>query len=258
MQDLVDIVWDGAVTGTFDSSPLIGRWSVDDGEQAQLTVLSRWVEQGHSRGGWKVGLTSGAVRDSFGPAVRPFGFILKERIFESGATIDLGRMSRPGLETELCFRAARRIAGPDVDVDEVRQSLSWVAPAFEVNETRIDGPQDPGVRVADNLTQWGLVVGAPVSPLPEAAELEKVVVTLRRDGQEVETVAAAGFIDDHYLSISRLAKELAKFDLAVEEGDLVITGSMARHKNGIPAGEWVAAFDGIGEVHATFTEPAAG
>jgi 2-keto-4-pentenoate hydratase len=252
MQDLVDIVWDGARTGTFDSSPLEGRWSVDDGERAQLSVLSRWAEQGQARGGWKVGLTSGAVRDSFGPGVRPFGFILRDRIFSSGAAIDLGRMSRPGLETEMCFRAGRRLAGPDVEPDEVEAALDWAAPAFEINEARIDGPQDPGIRVADNLTQWGIVVGPAVSPLPDRSAFDKLVVTLSRDGAEIETVAAAGYIDDHYLSIARLAKELAKFDLAIEEGDLVITGSMARHKDGIPPGEWVGTFEGIGEVRATF------
>ncbi|OLT14686.1 hypothetical protein BJF78_17845 [Pseudonocardia sp. CNS-139] len=106
MQDLVDIVWEGARTGTFDSTPLEGRWTLDQGEQAQLAVLARWVEQGRTRAGWKVGLTSGAVRDSFGEGVRPFGFILRERVFESGATVGLGQMSRPGLEMELCFRIA--------------------------------------------------------------------------------------------------------------------------------------------------------
>ena len=251
-QDLVDIVWDGARTGRFDSSPLSGRWSIDEGERAQLAVLSRWVGEGRSRAGWKVGLTSGAVRDSFGPGVRPFGFLLRERVFESGATIDLGQMSRPGVETELCFRVGRRLAG-GVDADEVARSLSWVAPAFELNERRIDGPQDPGIRVADNLTQWGIVVGPPVSPLPDRSVFEKTVSTLSRDGQVLESVAADGHIDDHYLSIARLAAELAKFGLAVEEGDLVITGSFAKHRDGIPPGEYTGAFEGIGEVRATFT-----
>ncbi|MEN3271048.1 fumarylacetoacetate hydrolase family protein [Pseudonocardia sp.] len=255
MQDLVDIVWDGALSGRFDSSPLSDRWSIDDGEQVQLSVLSRWVGQGRSRAGWKVGLTSGVVRDSFGRGVRPFGFLLRERVFESGATIDLGRMSRPGVETELCFRVGRRLAGAEVDAEEVERSLAWVAPAFELNERRIDGPQDPGIRVADNLTQWGVVVGSAVSPLPDRSVFEKTVATLSRDGEVLETVAAAGYIDDHYLSIARLVRELSKFDLAVEEGDLVITGSLASHRNGVPPGDYVGSFDGIGEVRVTFAEP---
>jgi 2-keto-4-pentenoate hydratase len=251
-QDLVDIVWNGALNGRFDSSALSGRWSVDEGEQAQLTVLSRWVERGRTRAGWKVGLTSGAVRDSFGPGVRPFGFLLRERVFESGAVVDLGQMSRSGVETELCFRVGERLSGPDVDADEVERALSWVAPAFEINERRIDGPQDPGIRIADNLTQWGVVVGDPVSPLPDRSTLAGTVATLRRDGQVLETVAAEGHIDEHYVSIARLAAELSKFGLAVEAGDLVITGSFAARRDGLDPGEYVGSFAGIGEVRARF------
>ena len=253
MQDAVDVVWDGVRTGRFDSSPLGGRLSVDDGERVQLSVLSRWVGSGSSRGGWKVGLTSGGMRDSFGPGVRPFGFLLKERILSSGDTLDLGRLSRPGLETELCFRIDQRLAGPEVDVDEVSRSVGAVAAAFEVNEARIDGPQDPGIRVADNLSQWGVVVGDWVSPVPGRAVFERTVSTLSRDGALLQSVAADGHIDDHLLSLARLTRELSKFDLAVEEGDVVITGSFTRERDDLRVGEYVGAFAGIGEVRATLT-----
>jgi 2-keto-4-pentenoate hydratase len=254
MQDLVDIVWDGALTGRFDASPLEGRLSIDEGEQVQLSVLSRWEERGRSRAGWKVGLTSGEVRDSFGPGVRPFGFLLNDRVFASGATIDLRKLSRPGLETELCFRIGARLSGPDVDAGEVARSAESVAAAFELNEVRIDGPQEPGIRVADNLTQWGVVVGEAVSPVPDRTVFDSTVSTLSRDGELLQSVPAAGHIDDHFLSIARLAHELSKFGLAIEAGDLVITGSFTRVRAELPLGVYVGNFAGIGEVRASFSD----
>jgi 2-keto-4-pentenoate hydratase len=254
MQDLVDIVWDGALTGRFDASPLSGRLSIDEGEQVQLSVLSRWEERGRSRAGWKVGLTSGEVRDSFGPGVRPFGFLLDERVFASGATIDLRKVSRAGLETELCFRIGARLSGPGVDADEVARAVESVAAAFEINEGRIEGPQEPGIRVADNLTQWGVVLGEPVSPVPNRAVFDSTVSTLSRDGELLQSVPAAGHIDDHFLSIARLAHQLSKFGLAVEAGDLVITGSFTRVRPGLPSGAYVGNFAGIGEVRVHFSD----
>jgi 2-keto-4-pentenoate hydratase len=251
MQELVDIVWDGALTGGFDASLLHGRLSIDEGEQVQLAVLSRWEDRGCSRAGWKVGLTSGEARDSFGPGVRPFGFVLRDRVFASGDTIDLRQVSQPGLETELCFRLGSRLSGPQVDAAEVARSVQAVAAAFEINEVRIDLPQEPGVRVADNLTQWGVVVGEAVSPVPGRAVFESTVSTLARNGDEAQTVAAAGHIDDHFLSIARLARELAKFGRAIEAGDLVITGSFGRMR-GLAGGEHIGTFSGVGEVRATF------
>lgn len=253
MQDMVDVVWDGARTGRFDSSPLGGRLSVDGGERVQLSVLSRWVESGRSRAGWKVGLTSGEVRDSFGPGVRPFGFLLSERVLTSGSTLDLGQLSRPGLETELCFRIGRALSGPAVDVAEVARSVDAVAPAFEINEARIDGPQDPGIRVADNLTQWGVVVGEWLSPVPDREVFEKTTSTMSRDGALLHSVAADGHIDDHFLSISRLARELSKFDQSVEAGDVVITGSFTRERDDLRVGEYVGSFTGIGDVRVTLS-----
>ncbi|MHA6616573.1 2-keto-4-pentenoate hydratase [Pseudonocardia sp. DLS-67] len=253
MQDLVDVVWDGALTGRFDATPLTGKLSVDDGERAQLSLLSRWAERGRSRAGWKVGLTSGAVRDSYGPGVRPFGFLLAERVFASGAALDVGRHPRLGLETELCFRVGRRLAGPDVGVAEVAAAVESVAPAFEINESRIEGPQEPGIRVADNLTQWGVVVGEPVSPVPDRSVFEATVSTLSRDEVLLQTVAAAGHIDDHFLSIARLVAQLSRFDQVVEAGDLVITGAFTRERDDLRAGDYVGTFSGIGEVRATVT-----
>ncbi|OLT14685.1 hypothetical protein BJF78_17840 [Pseudonocardia sp. CNS-139] len=145
-----------------------------------------------------------------------------------------------------------RLAGPGVDADDAARAVSWVAPAFELNEARIDGPQDPGIRVADNLTQWGLVVGPQVTPLPDRSLLQKTVATLRHGDEVVEVVEADGYIDDYYLSIARLAHELAKFDLAVEEGDLVITGSLASRRKDLAPGDYTGAFSGIGEVNVTF------
>jgi 2-keto-4-pentenoate hydratase len=251
MRSPVDIVWDGALTGRFDASQLRGRLSIDEGEQVQLWVLSRWEEQGSSRAGWKVGLTSGEVRDSFGPGVRPFGFVLRDRVFTSGDTVDLRKVSQPGLETELCFRIGSRLSGPRVDAAEVARSVEAVSAAFEINEVRLDLPQEPGIRVADNLTQWGVVVGEAVSPVPDRAVFESTVSTLARSGEQGQTVAAAGHIDDHFLSIARLAQELAKFGHAIEAGDLVITGSFGRMR-GVAGGEYVGTFSGIGEVRASF------
>ena len=50
------------------------------GLERQLVALA-----GRKNAGWKVGLTSGQARDSMGAGFRPFGYILSERVFSSGA-----------------------------------------------------------------------------------------------------------------------------------------------------------------------------
>ena len=47
----------------------------------------------------------------------------------------------------------------------MRAAVAGVSPAFEVNQRRIRGDTTPGMRIADDLANWGLVVG-PVVEAP--------------------------------------------------------------------------------------------
>ncbi len=125
-----------------------------------------------------------------------------------------------------------------------------LAPAFEVNETRIVGQSDAACRVADNLSHWGIVVGE-FQRVPHDFDFEAISVVLLRDGMEVERVDARGHIDDHFVSIAALARELAKFGRGLKAGQRVITGSFTRQSVKGPS-EWEADFGALGTVSISF------
>ena len=58
-----------------------------EGQSLQARVRQNWLDQGKQIGGWKVGMTSGGSRDAMGAGVRPFGYVLDERVLNSGARI---------------------------------------------------------------------------------------------------------------------------------------------------------------------------
>jgi 2-keto-4-pentenoate hydratase len=255
MQPHLDLFWQGQQRGTTDASRLADGSGadiigLDDGLRLQLAVLDRWRGQGEVLGGWKVGLTSGQSRDNFGPGIRPFGYILRSRIFASGATIAIASVPNLGLETEVCFRIGTRLSGAAVTAAEARAAVAAVMPAFELNQKRTDGSAGAGVRTADNLSQWGIVIGAE-QPVDALGDPEAMVVTQHLDGALQETVHARGHIDDHFASLATLARELSRFDLALDAGMHVITGAYTRANKGI-AGTYVGTFTGLGEVRVTF------
>ncbi len=242
-----DLILRGAELGQLDLAPFAGRLSVEEGERVQLDVLERRRAAGEQLGGWKVGLTSGASRDAFGKGIRPFGHILRSRMLESGARIARAAIPNLGLENELCFRIGARLSGSGTTAADVRRAVAAVAPAFEINQNRTGGQADPGTRTADNLSQWGIVIGAETAPLPDGFDFEALTVALTLDGRPVETVAARGHIDDHYASLAALVAELAKFGRALEPGERVITGAYTR----VPvrdAGLYRGTFTGLGSV----------
>ena len=207
--------------------------------------------------GWKVGLTSGVARDSMGPGFRPFGFILAERAFDSSVALPLtpfrdGEQLRVGVENELCFALGARL-GAGATVGEAKAAIASVAAAFEINEQRL--PRDANVteRLADGLNQWGIVCGKSVALDWQGFDFAGLRVALSFDDKPMETVAAAGHIDDHFQSIAALARQLALFGRELKPGDRVITGSYTRQRVAGP-GCWVGDFGpDIGQVSVEFT-----
>ena len=195
------------------------------GLSRQLETLEGKLAAGEALGGWKVGLTSGQARDSMGAGFRPFGYVLESRIFASGARIDHGAFSSVGVENECCFTIGRELAG-EVSRDAVIDALESVAPAFEINERRLPANAPAPDRLADDLSQWGIVAGTPRAVV--GIGFESLAVTLARDGEAVETVAARGHIDDHFASIAALAAQLSRFGRTLQPGQRVITGSFGR------------------------------
>ena len=195
------------------------------GLSRQLETLESKLAAGEALGGWKVGLTSGQARDSMGAGFRPFGYVLESRVFASGATIDLDAFGSVGVENECCFTIGRELAG-EVSRDAVIDAVESVAPGFEINERRLPANAPPQERLADDLSQWGIVAGSPREVA--GIDFESLVVTLARDGEAVETVAARGHIEDHFASIAALTAQLSRFDRSLLPGQRVITGSFGR------------------------------
>src|SRR5215813_440686 len=214
----------------------------------QLRVLGRFEAEGERLGGWKVGLTSGNARDRMGKDFRPFGYVLRSRIFQSGATLPLAQITNCAIEPELCLVIGSPLRGNAVDVAAAKAAVRAVAPAFELNQRRVGPDQGQGLLLADGLAQWGIVVG-PEAPVRDG--LVETTVEFYRDGQLVETKTPGATMDDPYLSLSRLCKLLDRHGFGLEPGQPVITGSFCHHAVSRP-GTYRSVFSGIGEVSAQF------
>ncbi|NOT58509.1 MAG: hypothetical protein HOP18_28265 [Deltaproteobacteria bacterium] len=245
-------VIDALYTGRRNSAKPVGveqvQFSLDDALDAQLRVLRRFEADGEQLGGWKVGLTSGKARDRMGKDFRPFGYILRKRILSSGATVPLAKIFNCHLEPELCLIVGSPLRGDSVGPAEAKAAVRAVAPAFEINEVRVQADLGQTLLLADGLAQWGIVVG-PETPVRDG--LIHTTVDFSRDGKIVETKTPGETMDDPYLSLSRLCRLLHTYGLGLEPGQPVITGSFCHHAIHQP-GVYRAHFSNIGEVAVTF------
>jgi 2-keto-4-pentenoate hydratase len=248
-----ELIWNEAQAGRWFPQALHGQLTLPDALRAQLGVRDRKAAAGARQAGWKVGLTSERVRKRYGIDARPFGHIMEPDVYESGASIATSAFRNASIEPELCFTMGRRLAGPGITPDQARAAVAAVSAGFELNQNRAGGVKDFPLSVADNLSQWGIVVGDTLAPVPAGLELAALRVELRRDGAVAASAGGgAETIDDHFLSLSLLANVLGEYGQALEPGQRVITGSFA--KEDVAAGEsWEARFSGIGTVSVRFT-----
>lgn len=200
-----------------------GRLTYEDGLAVQLCQLDRKLDAGDTLAGWKVGLTSPRARKMIGADERPFGHLLRSRVFSAGDQVPVAEMREPHIEPELCFVFARPVDDPG----QLHDAVGSVHAGFELNENRAGtATGDFPLTVADNMAQWGIVVGQGADP--RAVDLNTVSVELRCDGDVRFEGTSRDLLDDHWTSLARLVEVLGRHSRRIEAGHRVITGAFCR------------------------------
>lgn len=190
----------------------------------QLAVVAAWEAEGHTVGGWKIGLTSRGARDSMGAGLRPHGYVLAGRILDSGAALDQP-VPKCRLEPEIAVTMGQDLAGDDVTIEQARAAVASVAPAFEINSSRVPKGSSLAIRLGNSLNNWGIVIGA---PLPvDAVDLAALPVELGAEHGPIETGdSGPATLDDPFLSLVRVCQSLARNGRGLSAGQRLITGSL--------------------------------
>ncbi len=251
-QSAAQILWDAAARGEHFPEALQGRLDVTAGYRTQQEMLARHLANGEVQGGWKIGFTAPAVREQFNSDAPVFGYLLESRGFSSGLSFSFGDMINPALESELCFTIGKPLKGPGITREQVQGAIAAVTPALEIIELRGNAAQDLGLGIADDVMQWGWVLGPDVRPYPKDLDLGAVHATIRRNGAVVGDHIGRDVIDDQLASLAWLANALADYGAGLRPGQRVLTGSFGRPLP-ISRGErWETVFEGLGTVAARF------
>ena len=250
-REVADRLWEGYRRGEYFPPELVGRLSFDQALRVQLDLLDRRLATGEPLAGWKIGLTSAAVRAHFGTDRQPFGHILESGVLPSPAEVALDDLGVGcGVEPELCVTMGSDLRGPGVTPDEARAAVASIAPGMEINQKRSGGVTDFELSVADNLTQWAIVQGPP-SPVADDFDSHALRVTMSCNGEVRADVLGRDVIDDHFVSIATLANVLGEYGRCLESGQRLITGSFSKH-DVARADEWQAEFAGLGACSVRF------
>ena len=232
--------------------------TIDDAYAVQQAWVALQVEGGARLVGRKIGLTSVAMQQQMKIDEPDFGALLDYMLHADGVTLPTGDYIDPRLEVEVAFVLDRPLRGDRLTVVDVLRATDYVVPALELIDAR-SHRVDPATgrartvvdTIADNAADAGVILGG--RPLrPDDVDLRWVGAIFSRNGVVEETGLAAGVLNHPALGIAWLARRLAPYGLAIEPGQVVLSGSFTRAVAGRAGDTFTADYGPFGTVSCHF------
>lgn len=235
--------------------PLTDRFpdlTVEQAYQIQLATADKRLQEGRRVVGKKIGLTSKAMQDLLGVSEPDYGHLFNHMVVLNGQPIETDRLLRPRCEGEVAFLLGRDLVGPGVTVTEVLAATEAVMPALEIVDSRVrDWQIEIQDTIADNGSSALLVLGDKLTPV-QGLDLRLIGMVLEKNGAVADTGAGAAVLGHPAAAVAWLANKLAEFDITLEAGEIVLSGSLATAPWAAAGDHFRADFDRLGSVSARF------
>jgi 2-keto-4-pentenoate hydratase len=226
--------------------------SLDDAYAIQLIQVHRRVAAGATVVGFKVGLTSEAMRRQLGVHEPDFGHLLSDMAHTGDGPIRAAGYLQPRVEPEVALVLAKPLCDRGLTADDVAAATAYALPAIEVIDSRIAnwriGLLDT---VADNGSSGGFVLGRVPVPL-HRFDPATVRCVFEQNGTTAGIGAGAAVLGSPLNAAAWLADELIGRGVTLEVGHVILTGSVTAAVPVGPGDTVTATFDHLGEVTASF------
>ncbi len=228
--------------------------TIDDAYAVSLHILRQREARGEHVIGKKIGVTSKAVQDMLGVFQPDFGFLTNTMKYEDGASVSLraANLIQPRAEGEIAFMLKADLQGPGITCDDVLAATAWVAPCFEIVDSRIEAwkiaIEDT---VADNASCGIFVIGAQRTD-PNALDLAAVCMQMWKNGAEAGAGVGAAVQGHPAQAVAWLANTLGACGIPFKSGELILSGALAPLVPVAAGDSFVMRIDGMGECSIRF------
>lgn len=184
------------------------------------------LDGGHRLVGYKMGATSLAKRRQMGSKMPSYGRMFEHYQLPEGK-FELDRFIHPKLESEITFILGTELKGPFVSVPDVLSATRYIAPSFEIIDSRYEDFKFTGPDVvSDNISASGFVLGTGRLN-PYGLDLTQLGATLYVNGEDMAYGTGAEILGHPARAVAELANLLWEQEgRTLEPGMIVMTGSI--------------------------------
>ena len=222
--------------------------SLEDAYAVQQALVGRWLSEGASIVGWKVGLTSRAMQKLLGVDQPDFGRLLDKTRLDEGSEVSCAEFIWPKVEPEIAFMLKADLQGPRVSRDDVIHATEYLVPALELVDSRI---RDWKIRLADTIADnasCGRFILGRSRVAPGEFDLRLVGMNYDLDGELVSTATGAAVLGDPAAAVAWICNTLAPLGERLRAGQVVMPGSLVAAVDAKPGNTFTATFDRLGSV----------
>ncbi|MFH0871903.1 MAG: fumarylacetoacetate hydrolase family protein [bacterium] len=229
------------------------RITVEEAYAIQLAgVEIRRTTEGRRVVGKKVGLTSVAMQKLIGVNEPDYGHLLDYMLIIEGEPLRRGELLLPKVEGEVAFILKSTLKGPGITIADVLRATEGVMPAIEIVDSRIrDWKVKLADTIADNASSARFVLGSRLVPVIEV-DLRLVGMVLEKNGEVISTGAGAAVLGHPAASVAWLANKLAAFGIALEAGEIILSGAVTAAVDARSGDSFRIAFQHLGSVGVRF------
>ena len=235
--------------------PLIERdpsLTIDDAYAISLDFLKRRQIDGETVVGKKIGVTSKAVQDMLGVHQPDFGFLTGWMHVVGDIDVDAKALIAPRAEAEIAFILNEGLNGPGITADDVVAATEYIAPCFEIVDSRIEDWKIGIVdTVADNASCGVFIVGKDHAD-PRDHDLPNLKVTVTKNGEPLSEGLGSAVQGDPAQAVAWLANTLGEYGVTLDAGDVILSGSLVPLEPAVKGDIFEMELHGVGGCTAKF------
>lgn len=219
-----------------------------DGYAIQSLVVKQLLE-GKKPGGFKAAVVAAPGQKAMGIDTPLAGVIPSKGVLCAceSVMVDLREDRARNLETEVGYIVGKAISAPVPDIATLQKHIKNVVASIEVPGGPVEAthPPKPADIVAWNINSKIFIVGEYESP--EAIDEDAVAITLKRDGQVVNTGLGSDAAGGQWETLLKTVNTLVGLGYTIEPDLLISNGALGKIIKAEP-GNYEADFGPLGVV----------
>ena len=171
---------------------------------------------------------------------------------DSDVSFETHRLVQPRAEGEIAFMLGQDLHGPGITADDVMAATHWVAPCFEIVDSRL---VDWNIRIQDTVADnasCGVFALGDERINPRELDLAKVQLNLRKNGQPAGQGLGSAVQGHPCEAVAWLANTLGQFDIPFRKGEIILSGALAPLVPVLPGDDVSLTLSGLGSARLRF------